>query len=137
MVQEYCSQCGASTLTSCQQCHAPIRGYHNIPGVISLGGGYERPSFCYRCGKAYPWTAESLEAARQLALEEERLTTEEREQLAQSLNDLIVDTPRTQLAAARFKKLLTKASSETASAMRDIVVDIASETARKILFPGP
>jgi len=50
------------------------------------------------------------------------------------LDDLIVETPRTQLAAVRFKNLAAKAGRETAGALRSIIVDIASEAAKKAIF---
>lgn len=61
--------------------------------------------------------------------------TLERELLKQSLDDLVRDTAKTQVAALRFKKLVGKAGNVVAGGLRDILVDIASETAKKILFP--
>jgi hypothetical protein len=45
------------------------------------------------------------------------------------------DTPKTTVAATRFKKLVLKGGKELAGGFRDILVDIASETAKKILWP--
>ena len=132
----YCPQCGSKTITQCQHCQARIRGYYMVPGVIAVFE-YHKPSFCHNCGNPFPWTEQALEAAKELALEEHTLNPEERQQLADSLNDLVRDTPRTQLAATRFKRLIGKATSATASALRDIMVDIASETAKKAIFPAP
>jgi hypothetical protein len=42
----------------------------------------------------------------------------------------------TDAAAIRVKKLLSKAGSETGMAFRKILLDIASEAAKKALFPG-
>jgi hypothetical protein len=46
------------------------------------------------------------------------------------------ETPRTQVAALKFniKHYLTKVGKEAAKASRDILVDIASETGKKILL---
>jgi hypothetical protein len=129
----FCPDCGSATITACPSCEANIQGYYHVTGVI---GGYRKrpaPAFCHNCGEPYPWTAARLKAAKELAHEAEGLDEEERELLASSLDDLVADTPRTQLAASRFKRLLTKMGQGGAGAMRDIVVDIASETAKKAM----
>jgi hypothetical protein len=60
----------------------------------------------------------------------------EREKLKQSLDDLYRDTPQTEVAALRFKKLMTKVGKESYSAMKEIIIGILSEAARKSLFGG-
>lgn len=131
--KKHCPNCGAPTITACTKCRTPIQGDYWVPGVLSALP-YQPPAHCHECGTPYPWTAAKLEAAKELAHEAEDLTQEEREQLARSLDDIVADTPRTQLAASRFKRLMGKAGKGTAQAMRDIVVDIASEAARKSIF---
>ncbi len=37
---ERCPDCGAPVLTECPSCGHRIRGYHHVPGVISIGGTY-------------------------------------------------------------------------------------------------
>jgi hypothetical protein len=64
------------------------------------------------------------------------LTPEERQQLKGTLDDLVKDTPATPLAAARFKKVLRKAGSGALEAMRKLVIDIVSESAKKAIM-GP
>jgi hypothetical protein len=133
--QKYCSECGAETITSCADCNSTIRGHYHIPDVISLSD-YNRPSYCYNCGKPYPWTVVSLESARDLADELEKLSAEERQQLKDSLLDLVKNTPKTIVAETRFKKLMKKAGLEAFEAMKSILITIVSEAVRKSLF-GP
>ena len=45
------------------------------------------------------------------------------------------DTPGTTLAATKFKKLAAKAGGGVASAFKEILVSIVSESAKKILWP--
>ena len=96
------------------------------------------PSFCPDCGKPYPWTEAKLKAAKELADELDNLSLEECELLKKSLDDIIVmeDTPQTPVAATRFKKLVAKAGQVAAQGFRDILVDIASETAKKLIWPS-
>lgn len=134
LAQARCSRCGEETTSSCVSCGESIRGYYSVPGVIAFHE-YQRPAFCHGCGECFPWTKSMVEAARDLALEESALNEDERKAWATTLDDLIADTPRTQLAAVRFKKYFAKAGAATAAAMREIVVEIASEAAKKVLFP--
>ena len=93
------------------------------------------PAFCSSCGKPYPWTEAKLKAAKELSDEIEDIDTEEREILKKSLDDIIRDTPQTPVAATRFKNIISKVGKPIAGAIRDIVVDIASEAAKKIIWP--
>lgn len=132
--QAYCDKCGAPTIISCQHCGAEIRGDYQVDGVIAIGFSTPVPSFCAACGKPYPWTATSLEAASELATEMESLTSEEREALIGTIPDLVVESPRTIVAETRFKRLMSKAGPAAAGAMRDLLVDIVSESVKKSLY---
>ena len=56
--------------------------------------------------------------------------------LAASLDDIVCETPKTQLASSRFKRLLAKAGGGGAQAMKELVVGIASEAAKKAIWGG-
>jgi hypothetical protein len=94
------------------------------------------PIFCPDCGKPYPWTEAKLKAALELSDELNNLSTEERNMLKKSLDDIVRDTPETTVAATRFKRLVTKAGKAAADGFKDILVDIASETAKKLIWPS-
>ncbi len=130
----FCGRCGERTITQCLSCNRFIRGFYHIPNVIDVDD-YVLLAFCQDCGSPYPWTGNKLTAARELIAEVENLKPEEAESLNKSLDDLVRDTPSTQLAAIRFKKFLPKAGKEIAEGLRKIIVDIASEAAKKALFP--
>lgn len=134
--QKHCSQCGAVTITTCPACNSEIRGsYYSPDWVTDYDGTYEMPSFCHDCGEPYPWMDSKLKAARELADEFENLTIEERDLLKKSLDGIVRDTPQTTVDAVRFKKLAAKAGSVAAGALKEILVDIASETAKKVIWP--
>lgn len=130
---KFCSQCGASTASNCQHCQVNIRGHYYVDGVISISAGYVPPKFCYNCGKPFPWTSAKIAAAQELADEAEALTTDERAQLKDTIVDLIQDSPRTELATVRYKKLLKKAGTTIGAGLNSIVVSIATEAAKKFL----
>jgi hypothetical protein len=128
----FCGRCGAATILACPSCDAPLDGTY-------YGGFTIIPShpenFCHGCGRPYPWTEAALKAARELADELDDLSPEERETLKKSLDDIVADTPRTQLAVNRVKGLLGKAGQEAAGTFKGIVVSIVTEAAKKMLWP--
>ena len=134
-MQKFCKNCGEPTITDCPNCKTLIRGHYQVEGVITVSGhGPTAPSFCHECGKAYPWTEQKLEAAWELADELEELSDEEKEKLKQNLKDLVRDTPKTELATTRVKKILSKVGKESFAAMKSILLDLATEAAKKALF---
>lgn len=132
---KHCRQCGVATITVCPKCNSDIRGHYHVDGVVSV---VETPvySFCHECGNPYPWAEAKIKAARDMADELDELSPEDRERLKGTLDDLIRNTPQTEVAATKFKKILTKVAKGSATAMRDIVVNVASETAKKLLLGG-
>lgn len=133
--QDFCERCGESTIMKCQQCGAAIRGYYHMEGVFG-GFGYSAPAYCYACGHPFPWSETKLAVAKELADLADALSSEERQALQGSLDDLVRDTPRTALAAERFKMIMRKVSRESYEAIKSVLVDIVSETVRKSVF-GP
>ena len=131
--QDYCDKCGANTFTACPACNTPIRGEYYTPGVIGISC-YEPPAFCYKCGKPFPWTEGRMNAAVELIQNE--VSAEDAKTFKTSIDDIVRDTPRTQVGVGKFKKIIGKVGKETASAVRDILVDIASETAKKAIWGG-
>ncbi len=130
--QVFCETCGEETIMKCPKCGSLIRGGYN-----DFGGSLDSPPpHCIYCGAAFPWTELKRQAALDMVDELEDLKDKEKEMLKKSIDDIILDLPQTTVAATRLKKFFLKAGKGTASALRDIVVDIASETARKIL-QGP
>ena len=75
-----------------------------------------------------------MDAARELIEFEDNLSVSEKELLRNSLDEIIAENPKTKVAAIKFKHTLAKVGQETAKALRDIAVDIASETAKKVLL---
>ncbi len=134
--KKFCNKCGAPTITNCQNCNATIRGEYHQEHVIKAIYYNELTlsSFCPECGKPYPWTEAKLKAAQEFSDMLVELSLEEREALKKSLDDIVRDTPQTPVAATRFKKLVAKAGKVAADGLRDILVDIASEAAKKAIW---
>jgi len=130
-MQPFCSQCGERTITDCPSCKFPQRGY-SVDAVMS-----EKTTpraFCGNCGKPYPWTERQLAAAAELVAEDEMLNATEKEQLTASFSEMTSENPRTTLAATKFKKLAAKAGKGLGEALQKTLVDVLSETAKKVLL---
>jgi hypothetical protein len=132
--EKYCSQCGEPTITQCLECKANIRGYYYVPGVVSIGHNYEPPTYCFNCGNPYPWTERKISGALELIKEEGELSNEEYQQFEKDLVELTKDSPKVQVASVRFKKVMGKVGNSIATGVREIVVDILSEAAKKALW---
>jgi hypothetical protein len=130
----FCSDCGAPIIKECPSCHAAIRGHYDVPGVIDLRSQYEPPAFCFQCGKPFPWTADKVSAAKELADELEGISTDDRSKLKSAIDDVTSGGPRGELGAVRIKKMVGKAGGAVGNPLWKITVDIASEAAKKIML---
>lgn len=131
--QQYCDKCGAATITLCPKCQSPIRGASTDQFGFMMD--YSAPSFCINCGNPFPWTELKLKAAHDLAKEIDNISEDDRNMLQISIDDLVKDTPSSNVAAMRFKKIMQKVGPPVLSLFRDILVDVVSETIKKSLFP--
>jgi|SRR3989339_99298 len=132
--KKFCDRCGSQTFTTCSECNKDIQGKYHVAGVFSLSDSFSAPSFCSNCGKPYPWTLAKMQAAQDFSSELENISDEEKKILAQSIDDIVKDSPKTSLAVAKFKRILSKAGGPIVTTFKDIVVEIASETAKKALL---
>jgi hypothetical protein len=133
--QGFCDKCGQPTITACTTCYTAIKGNYHNPGVVKLGSAYTAPTFCHGCGEPFPWTWTALNAAKELVSELDDLSEKEKSIIKSSIDDMIRDTPRTTLAATRFKELTTKAGTEAVKGFKSILVNIMPEMAKNIVWP--
>jgi hypothetical protein len=129
---KHCEECGEPGITGCPSCQTPIRG--SYWGGLSVG--YDVPRHCHGCGKRYPWTERAVQSAGDLILLSSKLTPSEKEDFTRAVGDITTDTPASKAAAQKIKIYSAKAGREIAQGVRDIAVNIASETLKKILL-GP
>ena len=94
------------------------------------------PSFCIACGKPFHWFETRVQAAKKLADMHEDLDDKDKEVLKPSFDDLIQDNAMSEVAAAKIKEQLRKLRQGAKDQLYKAAVDIASETAKKILLSG-
>ena len=93
---------------------------------------YHPPKFCYTCGTAFPWKSRAIAAIGDLA-EEIDLDTSEKAQLKQAADDLTKDTPQTEVAAVKFRRLVKKAGSLIGPSIERTLTTVATEAAKKLI----
>jgi hypothetical protein len=129
--ETYCSKCGEHTMDACPSCHEPIRGSYR-DGMDS----YVPPAFCIHCGNRFPWTDARIRAVAELARILE-LSTDDQQQLEISVRDMVVDSPASTVGVARFKTIMAKAGTTGATMFREILIDVVTESAKRLLWPTP
>lgn len=129
---DFCSKCGKSTFSICTNCSEPIRGMFCEPEAFIFE--FEKPSYCFKCGNPFPWIEILINNAVELISLDENLSNEDKEIIKNALPDLIIETPTSPLATAKYKKFIPKAAQYIQEGIRNLLVDVASETVKKSLW---
>ncbi len=129
--KKHCSNCGAATINACPKCEASIRGEYGVGALYTI----PVPAFCYECGAAYPWTESRLQAAHDLTIESD-LAEADKKTLLDSIDGLAKNTPQSDVLATRVQKIFRRVGEVAPKALRQLFVEISSETAKKILLDG-
>jgi hypothetical protein len=95
-----------------------------------------QPGYCHSCGNPFPWTVAGIEAAKILISEMDELSEPDKETLKSSLGDLVSDTPKSAVAAERYKKIVKKLAAESGAALKQVAVGLIVETWKKIVYPS-
>lgn len=129
---EFCQQCGTQVIDSCPNCKNPILGYLQISGVYDLTSyTVPVPKYCRSCGSPYPWTKSALEALDEI-VELSNLSRKDKQVLKDSSPDLVGNTPKSQVAALKWRKF----GKSILGMAHDIIVDVASESIAKMIYGG-
>jgi hypothetical protein len=132
--KDHCDKCGEKTITACPRCQKTIQGFNWGGGATT--GEYNLPAFCKHCGAAFPWTESKMQAAIDLFLDELAVSEEEKREFEQSIQAVTKDTPAAQVASNRISRSLKKVGEGAKTMILAILKDIASEAAKKTLFPN-
>src|SRR5258708_3342166 len=129
--KSFCDKCGQATIVQCPSCKRDIQGEYVVEGVIGFGGEPKAPSYCHSCGKPYPWTAAKINAAQAMADEIDELSDADKILLKTSIAQIAVDSPMSEVAVVRIKKILPKIAKGLGDVLRKLIIDVASETIKK------
>ena len=138
LVHNFCPDCGAEAIRACPHCKTNIPGdhYYRESWTDQLEPAEQitkAPRFCGQCGESFPWTTSALEVARDLIPQLE-LDAVDKDALAESLPDLVRDTPKTRAATIRWSQLLRKGGGAAAGALRDVLINVVSEAVSKAIW---
>jgi hypothetical protein len=126
--QEFCTKCGGRTIDSCGACKTAIAVRHNSRFVYT----HSVPKYCANCGQPYPWQRAAIENLTEV-LRESELSVEEREEAIMTLPDIVRDTPKTESASLKMRRLLAKAGKPAYDVGIKVISDMASETTKKVM----
>jgi hypothetical protein len=127
---EFCEECGETTISGCDECDWPIRGFGPQQW---MAGPYDKPKFCGKCGSPYPWTRDILAETDKFTDTITSLTEEEKQDVKKTVKDLTVDDPTTPAKSDRLKKLLQKAGPAAGEILKSLISTIATAEAKKWL----
>ncbi len=131
--KEFCEECGAQMIDRCQWCGSTIKEWVLRDVVIVGEIQYQRPAYCRKCGNPYPWTQSAIKAATEIIEEEASFDKEQKEKLISSIPDVLAETPRSKLAAIRFKNAMAKAGKVTGEVIRQFMLDFGCQLVKDIL----
>lgn len=104
--EEFCSTCGEATIMKCPECDTTIRGFYYVDALV-ISRDYEAPAYCHDCGRPFPWTQRSIDAAIEVVKGDKSLEPEQIAQLEEDLPKLGKDTPEAGPAAQKIAKTIT------------------------------
>lgn len=104
----HCPKCGLQLISACLSCNQPIHGdeVDSIGRVHRSSKSTPADTFCYHCGKPYPWTESKFENAELIINELDCLSDTDKEKLCHSLKDLYSETSKTSYAILLVKKAM-------------------------------
>lgn len=129
--QDFCSTCGAKTITACAGCNADLRGHRHVPAVFCADRA-PPPDYCIGCGIALPWQAAKLENMAEV-LHLSGVSEGDIDIVKAALPDITRETPKSDAATLRVKAILKTVGKETYDMALKVVTDVASEYSKKLL----
>lgn len=129
--RKFCKECGSETVSLCSNCKNYIQGAYETEFFLS---DYERPSYCHECGHPFPWTSKIIENAIELVSLDDDLPNDHKEIIKLALPELLVETPTTPLAVAKYRKYITSAQDFVKDGLKNLMFDVVNETVKKSLW---
>jgi hypothetical protein len=124
----FCPDCGAKTLSKCHKCSSFIPYNTNVV--------HYRPNYCTVCSEAFPWTTTAIATAKQYT-DQLNLSDDEKETLKSTFVELTRDTPKTQVAVSRFKKIYDALTPQVTTALRGTLQTVLTEGVQQLLHWKP
>ena len=140
----FCSKCGSQVLDSCTHCNTKIRGASkHWSAMVGSAVSYfdakpenmKVPFYCRNCSEPYEWTNRILESSVSLISMDENVDESIKELIKSAIPDLLVETPETPVAIAKYKMYIPKINKTVSDSLYQLLIDFMAETAKRALFP--
>ena len=133
--RKFCRDCGEKTIKNCAECNEKIPGHHHLENAFInvIGILPTAPRYCEDCGSPYPWTKSRIAVLKE-SLAELEMEEAEKAKLQETVNDLVRETPRTELAAGRFRRIFDKIKPEHKEMVKNMALKVICESAKKLIF---
>lgn len=134
--QKFCSKCGTETFSNCPKCGEPIRGLKKLNNSFDRAERtYHKDYYCHACSSPYPWTQKILGNAVELLSLDNDLGESAKELIKNAIPNLIVETPYTPIAIAKYQRGISSAGDLLKNSMYQLLKDVVCTSAKKIFFP--
>lgn len=136
--EPYCNQCSEMVINKCENCKTEIKGSEREADAIDppyrySTAQYFKPLYCSYCGKPFPWTEPINLKVNEIILSAKNLNNIEQEELKNSINELVINN-NTENASYKFKDHISKAGTDIGKALKDILIEVVSETVKKSIW---
>jgi hypothetical protein len=116
---KFCADCGAKTMSKCHGCGVYIQYNDSRSHYV--------PNYCTKCGVAFPWTTAAIQTVSKYTDELDGLNDEDKATLKAAYPELTRDTPKTDVAIGRFKKVYAKLAPAAATVVRGTIQTVLTE----------
>ncbi len=120
-VPTFCAECGTKGMSQCPSCKEFI--------AYDDSKVHHVPNYCTQYGQAFPWTITTLQLANEYT-DELDLSAEDKLTLKNSILDLTRDTPKTEIAIGRFKRVYAKVAPAAGTVLRGTIQAILTDYAK-------
>ena len=140
-ISPFCSICGSEVLSKCLSCGYHIRGSHKLFGFYAElqeaeEENMEYPNYCYNCGDPFPWTKSLLDNAVEILALDSQWDDNFMQIISSSIPDLLVSTPSSAIAVAKYNINIEKFTLPVRNAMYQLLFEVVSESVKSRIFPG-
>lgn len=133
--QKFCSLCGKQVISICPHCKSPLHGTRKSSKGLAIPYKFEMSYYCDNCSNPFPWTENIINSAVEILSMDEDLPEEQKELLKSAIPDLIVESPNTTVAVARYSKYIDTAKIFIRNGLYQLFSSVLTESIISKLFP--